>query len=121
MMRKTCVFVLLGALVFLSACLYDNDIAYLNDQVVALNRRVKSLEDGMDTKVRSGRVLNLAIGGSLALQVLTLVLPGLRGFLGAAAPTLIDVAVIGACALGPFALNETRKLAQSHISGEVTT
>jgi tol-pal system protein YbgF len=56
MMRKTCVFLLLGALVFLSSCLYDNDIAYLNDQVVALNRRVKSLEDGMDTKVRSGQV-----------------------------------------------------------------
>jgi tol-pal system protein YbgF len=56
MLRKTCVFLFLGALVFLPACLYDNDIAYLNDQVVALNRRVKSLEDGMDTKVRSGQV-----------------------------------------------------------------
>jgi tol-pal system protein YbgF len=56
MMRKTCVFLFMGALVFLSSCLYDNDIAYLNDQVVALNRRVKSLEDGMDTKVRSGQV-----------------------------------------------------------------
>jgi len=56
MMRKTCVFLFLGALVFLSSCLYDNDIAYLNDQVVALNRRVKTLEDGMDTKVRSGQV-----------------------------------------------------------------
>jgi tol-pal system protein YbgF len=56
MTRKTGVFLLLGALVFLSSCLYDNDIAYLNDQVVALNRRVKSLEDGMDTKVRSGQV-----------------------------------------------------------------
>ena len=56
MTRKTCVFLLLGALVFLSSCLYDNDIAYLNDQVVALNRRVKFLEDGMDTKVRSGQV-----------------------------------------------------------------
>ncbi len=65
--------------------------------------------------------LDLAIGGSLALQVLTLVLPGLRGVLGAAAPTLIDVAVIGACALGPFIANETRKLAQPYISGEVTT
>jgi tol-pal system protein YbgF len=43
-------------LLFLSSCLYDNDIAYLNDQVIALNRRVKSLEDGMDTKVRSGQV-----------------------------------------------------------------
>jgi len=56
MTKKTCVFLFLGALVFLSSCLYDNDIAYLNDQVVALNRRVKSLEDALDTKVRSGQV-----------------------------------------------------------------
>ena len=56
MTRKAYVFVLLGMLLFLSSCLYDNDIAYLNDQVIALNRRVKSLEDGMDTKVRSGQV-----------------------------------------------------------------
>jgi tol-pal system protein YbgF len=56
MTRKAYVFVLLWMLLFLSSCLYDNDIAYLNDQVIALNRRVKSLEDGMDTKVRSGQV-----------------------------------------------------------------
>jgi tol-pal system protein YbgF len=56
MTRKACVILFIGMLVFLSSCLYDNDIAYLNDQVIALNRRVKSLEDGMDTKVRSGQV-----------------------------------------------------------------
>jgi len=56
MTRKACVIVFVGMLFSLSSCLYDNDIAYLNDQVVALNRRVKSLEDGMDTKVRSGQV-----------------------------------------------------------------
>jgi tol-pal system protein YbgF len=56
MARKTWVFLFLGALVFLSSCLYDNDIAYLNDQVIALSRRVKSLEDALDTKVRSGQV-----------------------------------------------------------------
>lgn len=55
--------------------------------------------------------LDLAIGGSLALQVLTMVLPGLRGFLGAVLPGLTDLAVIGACALGPVVVNETRKLA----------
>jgi len=56
MTRKACVILFVGMLFSLSSCLYDNDIAYLNDQVVALNRRVKSLEDGMDTKVRSGQV-----------------------------------------------------------------
>jgi len=55
MIRRTCVFLFLGALAFLSACLYDNDVAYLNDQVVALNRRVKSLEDALDTRVQSGQ------------------------------------------------------------------
>jgi tol-pal system protein YbgF len=56
MTRKAYVFLLIGSLVLLSSCLYDNDIAYLNDQVLALNRRVKSLEDALDTKVRSGQV-----------------------------------------------------------------
>lgn len=55
-MRQAGVFVLTGMLVFLSSCVYDNDINYLNDQVIALNRRVKSLEDALDTKVRSGQV-----------------------------------------------------------------
>jgi tol-pal system protein YbgF len=56
MTRKASAFVLIGILLSLSSCLYDNDIAYLNDQVIALNRRVKSLEDALDTKVRSGQV-----------------------------------------------------------------
>jgi tol-pal system protein YbgF len=56
MTRRSGVFLFIGALVFLSSCVYDNDIAYLNDQVIALNRRVKSLEDALDTRVRSGQV-----------------------------------------------------------------
>ncbi len=56
MTRKACVLVSVGMLLFLSSCLYDNDVAYLNDQVVALNRRVKSLEDALDTRVQSGQV-----------------------------------------------------------------
>jgi len=55
MTRKTWLFLLLGAIVFLSACVYDNDIAYLNDQVIALNRRVRTLEDALDTRVQSGQ------------------------------------------------------------------
>jgi len=56
MTRKASVILFVVMLVLLSSCLYDNDIAYLNDQVIALNRRVKSLEDAVDTKVRSGQV-----------------------------------------------------------------
>ena len=62
--------------------------------------------------------LNLAVGGSLALQALTLFIPGLRNFLGLTPPTLIDLGVIGASALLPFLANESRKLAQSHLIEE---
>lgn len=53
--------------------------------------------------------LTLAVGGSLALQVLTLTLPGLRSLLGLTPITLLDGAVIGASALLPLVLNESTK------------
>jgi Ca2+-transporting ATPase len=65
--------------------------------------------------------LNAAVGGSLVLQVLTLFIPGLRGFLGLTPPTVIDAAVMGAAALLPFLANESRKLVQSNSTKEVTT
>jgi P-type Ca2+ transporter type 2C len=65
--------------------------------------------------------LNLAVGGSLALQVLTMFIPGLRGFLGLTSPSLMDAAIIGGSALLPFLANEARKLAQYPSTEEVTT
>jgi tol-pal system protein YbgF len=42
----------LGFLLLLtSSCVYDEEFAYLNDQVIALNKRVKSLEDTMDNRL----------------------------------------------------------------------
>ena len=42
----------LGLLLLLvSSCVYDREFAYLNEQVIALNKRVRSLEDGMDYKL----------------------------------------------------------------------
>jgi tol-pal system protein YbgF len=38
-------------LLFTSSCVYDKEFAYLNDQVIALNKRVRSLEDGMENRL----------------------------------------------------------------------
>jgi Ca2+-transporting ATPase len=65
--------------------------------------------------------LNAAVGASLVLQVLTLFIPALRGFLGLAPPAVIDAAVIGATAVLPFLASESRKLVQSNPTQEVTT
>jgi Ca2+-transporting ATPase len=63
--------------------------------------------------------LNVAVGGSFALQLLTMLIPALRGFLGLAPPMLIDAAVIGAAAFLPFLANESRKLVPSNLTEEV--
>lgn len=39
----------------LSSCAYDRDLAYLNDQVIALNRRVAKIEEGTDSKLSTIR------------------------------------------------------------------
>jgi len=57
----------------------------------------------------SNPYLDLAVGGSLALQVLTMLVPGLRNFLGVVRPSLFDAALIGAGAALPLVINESRK------------
>jgi Ca2+-transporting ATPase len=53
--------------------------------------------------------LNVAIGGSLALQALTMVFPPLRAALGLAAPGVLDVGVIAGTSLAALVLNEAAK------------
>jgi P-type Ca2+ transporter type 2C len=60
--------------------------------------------------------LNWAVGGSLLLQILTMVVPGLRSFLGVTPLGLIDAAVISTSAVLPFLANEARKLAKRQSS-----
>jgi Ca2+-transporting ATPase len=57
----------------------------------------------------SNPYLNTALGVSLGLQVLTLMVPGLRAFLGLAPIGLLDAAVIGGAAILPLAVNEATK------------
>jgi Ca2+-transporting ATPase len=53
--------------------------------------------------------LTVALGTSLGLQALTLLLPGLRSFLGLAPIGLLDATVIGGSVLLPLAVNEATK------------
>ena len=58
------------------------------------------------------KTLNMAIFGSLAIQVLTMIIPGLRRFLGISPVSLLDVAVIGGSAVLPLTVNEKIKKAR---------
>jgi Ca2+-transporting ATPase len=55
------------------------------------------------------KYLTLAVGGSLVLQALTALIPGLRSFLGVTPIGLVDAAVVGGSALLSLAANETTK------------
>lgn len=60
-------------------------------------------------KLPPNKYLNLALGGSFALQVLSMVVPGLRSLLGIAPISLIDGIVIGGSAAVPLLVNESTK------------
>ncbi len=60
-------------------------------------------------KLPSNPYLALALGGSLALQALTLVFPPLRNFLSLTGLSLLDTAVITASSVLPLLLNEATK------------
>jgi Ca2+-transporting ATPase len=68
--------------------------------------------------------LTFAVGGSLALQLLALVMPRLRGLLGLTPLTLLDSVVVGASALLPLVVNEgtkghgQRQLPPTTVAGE---
>ena len=53
--------------------------------------------------------LTLAVGGSLALQLLAILVPGLRRLLGLTPLTLLDSVVVGQSAILPLVVNELTK------------
>jgi Ca2+-transporting ATPase len=57
--------------------------------------------------------LRAAIGGSLGLQLLTMIFPPLRNLLGLSPIGLLDAAVIGGSSLLTLALNEAHKRSES--------
>ena len=62
------------------------------------------------------RILDLALGGSIGLQLLTLLIPGLRNLLGLSSITLSDGIVIGSCAVLPLLINEAIKESTRRLS-----
>ncbi|NLI32013.1 MAG: cation-transporting P-type ATPase, partial [Deltaproteobacteria bacterium] len=63
--------------------------------------------------LQPNRYLTIALGGSLALQSLTMIVPGMRALLGVAPLGIGDIPVIAGTALIPLLVNEaTKNLAQ---------
>jgi Ca2+-transporting ATPase len=60
-------------------------------------------------KLPPNRSLDLAIGGSLAVQAMTMIFPGLRRMLGVTPLNLLDLIVVGGSAILPFLINEITK------------
>jgi len=62
-------------------------------------------------KLPPNKYLNMALGGSFAIQLLAMVIPGLRNLLGIAPVSVLDGLVIGGSAVLPLLVNEgTKKL-----------
>ena len=62
-------------------------------------------------KLPPNKYLNMALGGSFAIQLLAMVIPGLRNLLGIAPISVLDGLVIGGSAVLPLLVNEgTKKL-----------
>jgi Ca2+-transporting ATPase len=75
----------------------------------ALSCRSKTHGLFQGTRLPSNPYLTVAVLGSLVLQGLTVLVPGLRRLLGLTPMTLMDAAVIGGSTLLPLAVNEARK------------
>jgi Ca2+-transporting ATPase len=67
-------------------------------------------------KLPANRYLTIALGGSFALQILTMFVPGLRSLLGLTPIGLLDGAVIAGTAALPLLVNEGTKLIGSNQS-----
>lgn len=68
-------------------------------------------------KLPPNKFVNIALGGSFALQALAMAVPGLRGLLGIVPVSLLDGLLIGGSAVLPFLINESTK----KTVGSVTT
>jgi P-type Ca2+ transporter type 2C len=68
-------------------------------------------------KLPPNRYLDAALAGSLALQGLAIVAPGLRSLLGLAPVGIVDGLVVAGTALAPLLVNEATKGVRSRVTG----
>jgi Ca2+-transporting ATPase len=61
-------------------------------------------------------MLTLAVGGSIIVQILAMLLPGLRGILGMTPISLADMAVIAGTSVLPLLINEATKKKTSAVA-----
>ena len=71
-----------------------------------------------EEKLPANKYLTLALGGSIGLQLLTFVVPGLRSLLGLAPLNLFDGAIIGISSILPLLINEATKRFKSDPNSE---
>jgi Ca2+-transporting ATPase len=67
-------------------------------------------------KLPPNRMLTLAVGGSIIVQILAMLLPGLRGILGMTPISLADMAVIAGTSVLPLLINEATKKKTSAVA-----
>ena len=67
----------------------------------------------------TNKYLNWALGGSFALQIAAMTLPGLRSLLRLVPIGLMDAIVTGACAFLPLMVNEATKNGRQYKEGEL--
>ncbi|MBF0505415.1 MAG: HAD-IC family P-type ATPase [Nitrospirae bacterium] len=75
----------------------------------AISCRSEKLSMFDKERLPANRYLDGALGGSFALQALTIAVPALRGLLGTTAINLTDALVIGSSAVLPLVVNEATK------------
>jgi Ca2+-transporting ATPase len=75
----------------------------------ALSCRSETRSLGSRRRLPPNPYLSVALAGSLGLQLLSALLPGLRTLLGTTPMGLLDAAVVGGAALGPLLINELSK------------
>jgi P-type Ca2+ transporter type 2C len=81
----------------------------MSELFYALNCRSPKLSIFSREKLPANHYLTLALAGTFALQMLAVLVPGLRGLLQLTPISLGDSAVIGASALLPFVVNDATK------------